>query len=76
MRHDKFTLKLFNRYYDDDRYSHPSSLHRSASHPSLARSESEFMEQWIAPPHDDSSIEGSPRMRRNQRVLVNEIFPL
>lgn len=64
---------LFYRYYDDDRYSDHRSLHRSISHPSLARSESEFMEQWIAPVDDMSSPEASPRMRR-QRVLVKTDF--
>ncbi|CRK92229.1 CLUMA_CG005752, isoform A [Clunio marinus] len=58
------------RYYDDDRYSDHRSLHRSVSHPSLARSESEFMEQWVAPIDGMSSPEGSPRMRRTQRVLT------
>lgn len=30
------------------------------------------MEQWVAPNDDLSSPEGSPRMRRTQRVLVNK----
>ena len=65
-------FKIF-RYYDEDRYSDHRSLHRSISHPSLARSESEFMEQWVAPIDEMSSPEASPRMRR-QRVLVKTDF--
>jgi hypothetical protein len=57
------------RYYDDDHSSEHRSLQRSLSHPSLARSASEFTEHWIAP-EEMSSPEGSPRMRRNQRVLT------
>lgn len=60
----------FYRYYDEDRYSHRSSLHRSVSHPSLARSDSEFLEQWAAPA--DESPSNSPVMLRAQRVMVNE----
>ncbi|KAL7036818.1 hypothetical protein ACKWTF_008939 [Chironomus riparius] len=55
------------RYYDDDRYSDHRSLHRSVSHPSLARSESEFIEQWIAP---IESPDASPQMQRSQRILT------
>lgn len=59
------------RYYDDDHSSEHRSLQRSLSHPSLARSASEFTEHWIAPEGSESSSpEGSPRMRRSQRVLV------
>ncbi|KAL7036819.1 hypothetical protein ACKWTF_008939 [Chironomus riparius] len=64
------------RYYDDDRYSDHRSLHRSVSHPSLARSESEFIEQWIAP---IESPDASPQMQRSQRILVSfrhQIFTL
>jgi len=66
----------YSRYYDDDRYSDHRSLHRSVSHPSLARSESEFIEQWIAP---IESPDASPQMQRVQRVLVSfrhQIFTL
>jgi hypothetical protein len=30
------------------------------------------MEQWVAPQDDMSSPEGSPQMRRTQRVMVNK----
>lgn len=66
-------IKFIFRYYDDDRYSDHRSLHRSISHPSLARSESEFIEQWIAPTDDMSSPDASPHMQRTQRVMVNLI---
>lgn len=71
------SISLF-RYYDDEHYSENRSLHRSVSHPSLARSDSEFMEQWIAPADesDMSSQEGSPRMRRTQRVMVNNKYQI
>lgn len=58
------------RYYDDDHSSEHRSLQRSLSHPSLARSASEFTEHWVAPEGSEaSSPEGSPRMRRSQRVM-------
>lgn len=53
-------------YEDDDR----RSFHRSVSHPSLARSASEFTEQWIAP-EELSSPEGTPKPRRLQQRLVS-----
>lgn len=58
-----------NNYYDEDR----RSLHRSLSHPSLARSASEFMENWVAPDagSDISSPDQTPRVSRSQRVMVS-----
>ncbi|KAH8408881.1 hypothetical protein KR009_002981 [Drosophila setifemur] len=55
------------QYYDDE---DRRSFHRSLSHPSLARSASEFTEHWTAP--DDmeiSSPEGTPRARRARQPL-------
>ncbi|KAI8033420.1 uncharacterized protein LOC128265589 [Drosophila gunungcola] len=50
------------QYYDDD---DRRSFHRSLSHPSLARSASEFTEHWTAPDEMEvSSPEGTPRTRR------------
>lgn len=54
------------QYYDDE---DRRSFHRSISHPSLARSASEFTEHWTAP--DDvevSSPEGTPRAYRARPV--------
>ena len=53
--------------FEDDR-----SLHRSLSHPSLARSASEFTEHWIAPNESEvSTPEGSPAaVRRSHRMMV------
>lgn len=55
-------------YQEEDR----RSLHRSLSHPSLARSASEFMEHWVAPDagSDISSPENTPRVSRSQRIMV------
>ncbi|XP_037935001.1 uncharacterized protein LOC119669249 [Teleopsis dalmanni] len=52
-------------YDDEDR----RSFHRSVSHPSLARSASEFTEHWVAP-EDMSSPEGTPKSRRSQRLTT------
>ncbi|KAH8276080.1 hypothetical protein KR018_002373 [Drosophila ironensis] len=53
------------RYYDDE---DRRSFHRSLSHPSLARSASEFTEHWTAPDvMEVSSQEGTPRARRAQQ---------
>ncbi|XP_016995252.2 uncharacterized protein pot [Drosophila takahashii] len=57
------------QYYDDD---DRRSFHRSLSHPSLARSASEFTEHWTAPDEMEaegevSSPEGTPRTRRQAR---------
>ncbi|SPP88748.1 uncharacterized protein LOC117590231 [Drosophila guanche] len=58
------------QYYDDE---DRRSFHRSLSHPSLARSASEFTEHWTAP--DDleieiSSPEGTPHARRARQPLA------
>lgn len=53
------------QYYDDE---DRRSFHRSVSHPSLARSASEFTERWIAP-EELSSPEGTPKSRRSQRLV-------
>ncbi|XP_023160303.2 uncharacterized protein LOC111592369 isoform X2 [Drosophila hydei] len=56
------------QYYDDE---DRRSFHRSISHPSLARSASEFTEHWTAP--DDvevSSPEGTPRVYRARQPLA------
>lgn len=46
-------------------------MQRSLSHPSLARSASEFTEHWVPPNDSDmSSPEGTPNVRRTNRVLV------
>ncbi|KAH8287665.1 hypothetical protein KR054_011320 [Drosophila jambulina] len=58
------------QYYDDD---DRRSFHRSLSHPSLARSASEFTEHWTAPDPDEmviSSPEGTPRARRGPLPLT------
>ncbi|XP_068159512.1 uncharacterized protein pot [Drosophila tropicalis] len=55
------------QYYDDE---DRRSFYRSLSHPSLARSASEFTEHWTAP--DDieiSSPEATPRARRARQPL-------
>ncbi|XP_037915270.1 uncharacterized protein LOC119654170 [Hermetia illucens] len=58
------------RYYDEEGYE-GRSVQRSLSHPSLARSASEFTEHWIAPEGSDmSSPDTTPRARRSQRVLT------
>ncbi|KAM8718605.1 hypothetical protein ACLKA7_001334 [Drosophila subpalustris] len=50
------------QYYDDE---DRRSFHRSISHPSLARSASEFTEHWTAPDEIEiSSPEGTPRAHR------------
>lgn len=64
----------YPRYYDDDGYER-RSVQRSISHPSLARSASEFTEHWIAPDHDLDNLISSPEVtptssRRSQRILV------
>ncbi|KAM7350242.1 zona pellucida domain protein papillote [Cochliomyia hominivorax] len=55
--------------YDDDDISERRSFHRSVSHPSLARSASEFTEHWAAP-EDLSSPEGTPTPRRSQKLTT------
>ncbi|ALC49612.1 pot [Drosophila busckii] len=60
------------QYYDDE---DRRSFHRSLSHPSLARSASEFTEHWTAP--DDfeieiSSPEGTPRAHRALQPAAGE----
>ncbi|XP_039153517.1 uncharacterized protein LOC6739887 [Drosophila simulans] len=55
------------QYYDDD---DRRSFHRSLSHPSLARSASEFTEHWTAPDEMEvSSPEGTPHTRRARQPL-------
>lgn len=56
-------------YYEDDA-SDRRSFHRSISHPSLARSGSEFMEHWVVPEDSDqtSSPEPTPVVRRAKKV--------
>lgn len=54
------------QYYDDE---DRRSFHRSISHPSLARSASEFTEHWTAPDEIEiSSPEGTPRVHRVRQV--------
>ncbi|XP_045453219.1 uncharacterized protein LOC123662418 [Melitaea cinxia] len=69
---------LLGRYYDDDTdsehqyHQNPSwrhSLHRSVSHPSLARSATELTEQWTAPDGDVTPTPGR-RIRGNQGVTT------
>lgn len=61
-----------HQYYEDDQYDH-RSIQRSSSHPSLARSASEFTERWIAPDDIDSSTpEVSPQLGRRQRSMMVE----
>ncbi|KAL5275097.1 pot family protein [Megaselia abdita] len=56
-------------YYEDDA-SDRRSVHRSISHPSLARSGSEFMEHWVVPEDSDqtSSPEPTPVVRRAKKA--------
>lgn len=54
------------QYYDDE---DRRSFHRSVSHPSLARSASEFTEHWAAP-DELSSPEATPKSRRSQRLTT------
>ncbi|XP_057653858.1 uncharacterized protein LOC130892447 [Diorhabda carinulata] len=59
------------RYYEDSETGH-TSLARSLSQPSLARSASEFTERWIAPSRYDTaseftSPEGTPKSQRSSR---------
>ncbi|XP_052564060.1 uncharacterized protein LOC120424730 [Culex pipiens pallens] len=57
-------------YYEGDHYEQ-QSVHRSTSHPSLARSASEFTERWIAPENTDSSTsEVSPQPGRRERTIM------
>lgn len=64
------------RYYEDSEpgsSSHPHSLVRSLSQPSLARSASEFTERWVAPSRYDTaseftSPEGTPKSQRSTRI--------
>lgn len=59
-------------YYEDDNFEH-LAINRSTSHPSLARSASEFSERWIAPENMDSSTpEVSPRLGRRDRSIMDE----
>ncbi|XP_021710198.1 uncharacterized protein LOC5579527 isoform X3 [Aedes aegypti] len=59
-----------HQYYEDDPYDH-RSIQRSSSHPSLARSASEFTERWVAPEETDSSTpDASPQMTRRERNLM------
>lgn len=62
-------------YYEDD-VSDRRSFHRSISHPSLARSGSEFMEHWVVPEDSDqlSSPEPTPVARRSRKVLASYIY--
>lgn len=57
-----------NRYYGDDGYDR-RSIQRSLSHPSLARSGAEIIEQhWIFP--DDISEDSNPPRNLNQLVII------
>lgn len=60
-----------HQYYVDDQYDH-RSIQRSSSHPSLARSASEFTERWIAPEEMNTSTpEVSPQLaRRDGNIMV------
>ncbi|XP_053694701.1 uncharacterized protein LOC128742383 [Sabethes cyaneus] len=59
-----------HQYYEDDQYDHRSIQH-SSSHPSLARSASEFSERWIAPEENDSSTpDVSPQLSRRERDMM------
>uniref|UniRef100_A0A1A9VUN3 Uncharacterized protein n=1 Tax=Glossina austeni TaxID=7395 RepID=A0A1A9VUN3_GLOAU len=60
--------------YDDDDLSERPSFHRSVSHPSLARSNSEFTEHWVAP-EELSSPEATPKSRRSQRLIAYQRLP-
>lgn len=60
-----------NQYFGDEEAYDRRSFHRSISHPSLARSASEFTEHWAAPDNSDlSSPETTPKSRRSQRVMT------
>ncbi|XP_055609675.1 uncharacterized protein LOC129756712 isoform X1 [Uranotaenia lowii] len=60
------------QYFEDDQFEH-RSMQRSSSHPSLARSASEFTERWVAPDEMDSSTpEPSPHMARRERNVMVE----
>ncbi|XP_037724358.1 uncharacterized protein LOC119556338 [Drosophila subpulchrella] len=64
------------QYYDDD---DRRSFHRSLSHPSLARSASEFTEHWTAPEElevEVSSPEGTPHTRRARQPLPSNQLAL
>lgn len=57
-------------FYEGDHYEQ-QSVQRSTSHPSLARSASEFTERWIAPENIDSSTpEVSPQLARRERTMM------
>lgn len=61
------------RYYEDIDPDHHTSLARSLSQPSLARSASEFTERWVAPSRYDTaseftSPEGTPKSQRSTRI--------
>lgn len=59
-----------HQYYVDDQYDH-RSIQRSSSHPSLARSASEFTERWIAPEEMNSSTpEVSPQLARREGNIM------
>ncbi|EDS40068.1 papillote protein [Culex quinquefasciatus] len=61
-------------YYEGDHYEQ-QSVHRSTSHPSLARSASEFTERWIAPENTDSSTsEVSPQPGRRERTIMVYVY--
>ncbi|XP_034478568.1 uncharacterized protein LOC117784834 isoform X2 [Drosophila innubila] len=58
------------QYYDDE---DRRSFHRSISHPSLARSASEFTEHWTAPDEIEiSSPEGTPRAHRVRQLVRDQ----
>ncbi|XP_055644143.1 uncharacterized protein LOC129780176 isoform X1 [Toxorhynchites rutilus septentrionalis] len=58
-------------HYDDDDQYYQRSIQPSSSHPSLARSTSEFLERWIAPDDNDSSTpEASPQLNRRENNLM------
>ncbi|XP_030379483.1 uncharacterized protein LOC115627796 [Scaptodrosophila lebanonensis] len=59
------------QYYDDE---DRRSFHRSISHPSLARSASEFTEHWTAP-DEISSPEGTPGTSRRSRLTTFQPLP-
>lgn len=66
-----------SRYYEDsepDDLRRSASLTRSLSHPSLARSASEFTERWVAPTRYDTgsdytaSPETTPKSQRSTKI--------
>lgn len=60
-----------NQYFGDEESYDRRSFNRSISHPSLARSASEFTEHWAAPDNSDvSSPETTPKSRRSQRMVT------